>query len=282
MARFRIEGADVPTVDLESENWMSALGDALSRLEMGDLAGVECDVQPNGDIHVSAPDGRFVIREVAEAPARVTLGGAAPASLRHTSLRLGTLPLDVPAVEPDASGYDAPDPSTAPAYRAKEDNADEIIFEVQDLATALLDSETAEAVCEQGLDILMKFIPAESGAVLIRDRGGPDLRFTAARGPRSRGLVGLPVPSGKGIAGLTVRASIALIIREATQDPRHYGEVDQRTGYRTHGILSVPVRGARGCVGCIQLLNPFAGTQFLPWHQTATQIVAARIAERLA
>jgi len=100
------------------------------------------------------------------------------------------------------------------------------------------------------------------------------------------------VPAGRGIAGITVRAGIAITVREATVDPRHYGEVDEHTGYCTHAILSVPIRsntgthGAQGgvgqAIGCVQLLNPLAGTMFVPWHQTAVQRVAARLAERLA
>jgi GAF domain-containing protein len=73
-----------------------------------------------------------------------------------------------------------------------------------------------------------------------------------------------------------------MLIRDANADPRHYDAVDRRTGYDTRAMLSVPVRGEKGVLGCVQLLNPFAGAQFLPWHQAAAQLVAERIAARIA
>jgi len=152
---------------------------------------------------------------------------------------------------------------------------------IADRARAVLDAETAEDAAGAALDVLMEYVPAESAAVLLADRRTRDLRFVAARGPRSRGLAGLPVPSGRGIAGLTVRAGIALTVREVPADPRHYSEVDRRTGYRTAAIVSVPIRGPRGAIGCLQLLNPFADTAFQTWHQAAAFVVAERLAERL-
>lgn len=261
MARFRVRGEGFPALALETDNWMSALGEALGRYALSEAAAVECDVLPEGDIQVTFAAGSFVITELVEA---------------EPPTRLGTLPLDLP---PDL--LDAPDVAVAPAWRAFEAGNDEALAELQDRSRAVLDAETADDACRAALDLLMAHVPAESGAVLLADRQTRDLRFVAARGPRARGLVGTPVPSGRGIAGLTVRAGVALTIREATNDPRHYVEVDQHTGYRTHAILSVPVRGPHGPIGCIQLLNPFAGTEFLPWHQTAVQLVAARVAERI-
>ncbi|MFZ5481903.1 MAG: GAF domain-containing protein [Myxococcota bacterium] len=262
MARFHIGGAT--EFEIESDNWMSALGDALARLGI-DAGAVECDVLPDGDIEVRGPAGNFVIHELVavSVPARP---------------RLGTLPLDLPA----AAVLDAPDLTAAKAWRAHEEESEDQLSEIRERTRVLLDKEGNEEVCGAALDLLMEYVPAESGAVLLSHWSGKEMRFVAARGPRARGLVGVPVPSGKGIAGLTVRTGVGTIIREAAADPRHYADVDKRTGYNTHAILSVPVRGAGGVIGCVQLLNPFAGAQFLPWHQTAAQLVAGRIAERLA
>lgn len=262
MARFRVEGDGFPSLTVESESWMGALGDVLERYAIEDTSGVECDVLPEGDIAVHSPRGRFVLQEFDEA--------AAPGP------RLGPTAV---SVSPEL--LDAPDVAHAPAWRTREAASDDDLADIQERSRGILDGETADVACALALDLLMEHVPAESGAVLLADRRTRDLRFIAARGPRARGLVGVVVPVGRGIAGLTVRAGMALTIREAAGDPRHFAEVDQRTGYHTHTILSVPVRGPHGPIGCIQLLNPFAGATFLPWHQTAVQVVAARIAERV-
>lgn len=262
MPLFHIEGPHLPRLELTSDNWMGALGDVLQKLSIDNLNAIECDVRADGDIEVRSPSHAFVIHEVTD--------GAVAAPRR-------ALPHDLP----EASVLDAPEPYEAPAWRTHEDGAEQLVAAIDARCSAISEAETADAACAAALDLLMEYVPAESGAILLADRRTRDLRFVAARGPRARGLAGTPVPSGRGIAGLTVRAGIALTIREAAQDPRHYGEVDQRTGYRTQGILSVPVRGARAALGCLQLLNPFGNTGFLPWHQTAAQVVAARLAERI-
>ena len=74
---------------------------------------------------------------------------------------------------------------------------------------------------------------------------------------------------------------MALSVREARQDPRHYAEVDRATGYATHAIVSVPIRSLHATVGCLQLLNPFGGAGFEAWHKAAAQLVAARLATRI-
>ncbi len=263
MPVFRIEGAGVPTTELVSDNWMGALGDTLQKLAVDNLNAVECDVRSDGDIEVRTPFGTFVIHE------RLVGGG----EVRAVRPPLHDLP--------EASLLDAPDPAEAAAWRTREESSDQLLLAIDARAAAIGSAETAEAACALALDLLLEFIPAESGAVLLADSRTTDLRFVAARGPRARGLAGTPVPSGRGIAGLTVRTGVALTVREAAQDPRHYGEVDQRTGYRTHAILSVPIRAARTSLGCLQLLNPFGNTGFVPWHQTAVQVVAARLAARV-
>lgn len=127
----------------------------------------------------------------------------------------------------------------------------------------------------------MEFIPAASGAVLRSDSPRGDLRVVIARGPRSRGLVGQVVPARKGIAGIAVRSGVALTVREAANDLRHDADIDARTGYRSIAIRCVPIRNARATLGCVELLNPFAGTEFATWQRSATLRVAARLAPRL-
>lgn len=76
------------------------------------------------------------------------------------------------------------------------------------------------------------------------------------------------------------RSGTTLIVREVRDDPRHYGAVDRATGYVTRSLLAVPLRGTGAPFGCIELLNPFGGAGFSSWHQTAAQLIAARVTAR--
>ena len=268
MPRFFIQSADRPTFEVESDNWMGALEDALARLALP-ADTIECDVDAAGDIAVSTPSLRFHIRE------------ARDSEVLDAQPRLGALTLDLPRPAQPAHDEEHVVADESRTSHEAELSADEALAHIAGAIKALVDVPDAVEACNQALDLLLKHVPAQSGAVLLVDRTTRDLYFACARGPQSRGLIGMPVPSGRGIAGLTVRAGIALSVREAAADPRHYREIDLRTGYQTHALLSVPLRGVRQALGCIQLLNPIAGTSFEAWHQVAAQTVCTALAERL-
>jgi hypothetical protein len=235
---------------------------------------VDCDVLADGEVAVTTPERRFRISEIADAVARITIPAAPGDRAPRVTQRLVALPVDLPP----PSSLDAPDPTDAPAWAAREEDTEPILLAIEERSAELLTAASPEAACAAGLDLLMGYVPAEAAAVLVVDRGTRDLRFVAARGPRSRGLAGLPVPADRGIAGLVLRTGIATIVREVARDPRHNPDVDARTGYRTRALLCVPIRGQRRTLGCVELLNPFAGLAFAAWHQSATQLVAARLA----
>jgi sigma-B regulation protein RsbU (phosphoserine phosphatase) len=69
------------------------------------------------------------------------------------------------------------------------------------------------------------------------------------------------LPIGKGLAGTVAATGEAVILHDAYQDPRFDRAFDQRTGYRTRSMLSVPIknRGQR-VVGVLQLLNKINGS----------------------
>lgn len=277
MPRFSIEGPDVAPAEVEADNWMSALAEALTIVGVrpDEAAGVECDVMGDGDIQVLTPRGAFVLHEVIDTIARIRIESR---PVEAQPRRLAGLAYDMPG---GPSPLDAPDPTTSPSYRVRNETSEAILREI-DARLAKLEEVPPGSLPGAALDLLMEFIPAESGAVLVVEPSTRELRFVAARGPRAVGLVGRTIPPGRGIAGLAVRAGVALTVREAEKDPRHYGEVDARTGYRTEAILVVPLRAPSGPVGCVELLNPFAGSEFATWHQSATLMVAARVAPRLA
>ncbi|HXA18999.1 MAG TPA: GAF domain-containing SpoIIE family protein phosphatase [Thermoanaerobaculia bacterium] len=68
------------------------------------------------------------------------------------------------------------------------------------------------------------------------------------------------LPIGKGLAGTVAATGEALILHDVYEDPRFDRSLDQKTGYRTRSMLSVPIknRGQR-VVGVLQLLNKMNG-----------------------
>lgn len=66
---------------------------------------------------------------------------------------------------------------------------------------------------------------------------------------------------GRGIAGYVATTGQSVNVPEAYADSRFHRDVDQGTGYRTHGILCVPMRAVTGLTtGVLQALNKRHGT----------------------
>lgn len=72
------------------------------------------------------------------------------------------------------------------------------------------------------------------------------------------GLRGMEIrfPMNKGIAGHVATTGEILNIPDAYQDSRFNPEVDRQTGYRTHSILTMPMKNQKGeIIGVFQVLN---------------------------
>lgn len=67
-------------------------------------------------------------------------------------------------------------------------------------------------------------------------------------------------PIGRGIAGTVVASGEPIILHDAYADPRFDRTADEKSGYRTRSMLTVPIRNRdRKIVGALQLLNKTNG-----------------------
>ena len=92
-------------------------------------------------------------------------------------------------------------------------------------------------------------------------RGG-EIRFSADRG----------------IAGEVVRTGQAIHVPDAYADARFWNpEIDRRTGFRTHNLLSFPLLGMDNrTVGVLQVLNKRSG-DFTAWDREVVQALGAQV-----
>lgn len=288
MARFEIRTPAGATT-VEAENWMEALGHGLTAqgLDNDDLSRVVCDINADGSIMVKDPsaDTTFEIRELEEgdggmSPVQVRLGQATTQA--EVSVRVAQADSAV-NVDSDVEGHiDAPDPRSSAAFEVASEAGMDRLEALVDADLGIQEADMASTACEAALTLLMRFVPAESGAVLLRTPEGSQLVFAAAKGPRSKGVSELRIPANAGIAGVSLGANTAMWVREVGRDNRHYSDADQKSGYQTRALLAVPLRGPSGRThGVLELLNPFGDAAFEEWHLDAAQMVSAKLATRL-
>lgn len=142
------------------------------------------------------------------------------------------------------------------------------------------DARTPLSACHMALALACQLIPAESGAIILAERGY--LNFVSTLGPHSDRLQGVRLPRGSGVAGFVVEHARPVVVADAQSDPRHCGEVDGLTGYVTRGLCAVPVVNTGRVVGVLELMNLAAGHRFDSSVVERVTEIAEVLAERLA
>jgi GAF domain-containing protein len=116
------------------------------------------------------------------------------------------------------------------------------------------------------LELVIKRIGAalhvERGSLLLRDDATGELVFAVALGPVADRIRGQRLAPGQGIAGWVARTGKALLVPDASADPRFSGAVDQVSGFVTRSILCAPLKTGQGIIGVVELINHTDGRPF--------------------
>lgn len=241
-------GVDLPEV-MESSSWNAALAEVLTELGAGDVNDFVCTLTASGGLEIGG-GGRSVAFSVE---------GADLEELDSVDI---TAEFGAALAPSGAQTVEAPSPLAARAAASR--------------LEALLPALGAASYRDLPallLEVALQVIPAESGCVLVHNPEAGTLTFEAASGPRSAGLLGQQIPDQAGIAGVVQSTGVGLTLRDARSMGQHLGSVDAQTGYRTRGILAVPLRGR--LQGVLELLNPYGGGGFTSDHRVAADRIAA-------
>ncbi len=139
---------------------------------------------------------------------------------------------------------------------------EETIAELFDSTQRIFLLADAKQVADLTLELAMRKVACESGAVLVADINKNDLYFLAARGPKAREVMSFRVPMGQGIAGFCAQEGVTLAVSDVQRDPRFYAFVSQSLGYETRSILCAPAQRDGRVYGAIELINKHAGSSF--------------------
>jgi adenylate cyclase len=102
-----------------------------------------------------------------------------------------------------------------------------------------------------------EIMDADRATLFLVDREKGELWSKLAQGV---GTAEIRFPLTQGIAGHVATTGETLNIPDAYQHPLFNREIDQKTGYRTHTILAMPIHDTDGrIVGVTQLINKRAG-----------------------
>lgn len=236
------------SVDVQAENWLTALGLGLGKLGLvTDLTSIACETLPNG--HILVRDAR-----TGAGYSVVSIGG----ELGDQDEPTGEAEL---SIIPDAAVY---------GTVGLEDYVDEVLA-----------APTADEAIRRALGALRDLAPSESGAVLRRHTDGW-LGFEGAFGPGADRLAGLVIPPDIGVAGFSVKRMIAVSLRDAYADPRFFKQMDAFTGYTTRSLVCMPLVVEGVCYGCLEVINATAPMGFSRDNIADTDVIVGALAKRLA
>ena len=100
---------------------------------------------------------------------------------------------------------------------------------------------------------------AEAASILLYDESQHALFFDATTNLDQPIMRGLVVPVESSLAGWIVTHREPVIIMDAQNDPRHFGEVGKTTRITTNSLLGVPLVAKDKVVGTLEAINKISG-----------------------
>lgn len=92
-------------------------------------------------------------------------------------------------------------------------------------------------------------------SIMLIDKNTGELRFSEATGGLNDALKKATVPLNNSIGGWVIRHNRPLLIRDAKNDPRWHGDVDDSTNFDTRSILGVPLKVRDKIIGVLEVVN---------------------------
>ena len=114
-----------------------------------------------------------------------------------------------------------------------------------------------------------------AGSVSIARLQGAELVYEAADGRGADNVIGLRLPSDRGIAGYVAHTGMSLVVDEVRSDHRFARDVAERVGYVPDSLMAVPVVDSDdGVLGVVSILDRTIGVG----DPLAVASAAARVA----
>lgn len=157
------------------------------------------------------------------------------------------------------------------------DHRERQIIAMQQTSEALLSHATAEAMVRETLELAIEVLNADAGSLLMHNPVTDTLVFRQVIGPASATLTGFSMPSSQGIAGRVFHSGVPDMTQKVSERKEFNREVDEKTGYHTESMLTVPMKRPEGdAIGVMQVLN--ASAAFDNRDLEVLQVMAAQAA----
>jgi signal transduction histidine kinase len=120
----------------------------------------------------------------------------------------------------------------------------------------LFTTRSLDELVRQTLEIAIRVLNADAGSLLLHRSKDDTLVFRYVVGAAADSLSGFAMPSAQGIAGRVFHSGRPDLTQKVSDRAEFNRSVDEKTGYRTDSMLTVPVKRAESRpIGVMQVLN---------------------------
>ena len=131
---------------------------------------------------------------------------------------------------------------------------------VQQIAAGLSSITKVDDIVREALELCLGIAEADAGSLVLYDAKKEKLVYRYVIGAKAADIIGLEIEPTRGIAGQVYGSGKSLISEDVTKEASHLREIDERTGYVTHNMVTVPLRSVAGDpIGVVQILNKRRG-----------------------
>ncbi len=126
------------------------------------------------------------------------------------------------------------------------------------------------------MDTVTDLMDADRSTLFLIDHGNQEIVSQVMQGEE---FVHIRMPIGEGVAGWVAQTGETVNLIDAYKDPRFHVKVDQKTGYTTRSILTMPLRTLQGhTIAVIQVLNKSNGLAFSEEDEQLLEAISAQAA----
>jgi putative nucleotidyltransferase with HDIG domain len=149
------------------------------------------------------------------------------------------------------------------------------------ISNALFSHTSVDDLVRETLTVAIDVLDADVGSLQLYDPQNDTLVFRYVIDPNAATLIGYSVPASQGIDGRVFRTGASDITNKVSERAEFNRAVDEKTGYRTESMLTVPVKRPDGDpIGVVQVLN--GRRQFDQRDLEVLEVLCAHAAQAIA
>lgn len=137
-----------------------------------------------------------------------------------------------------------------------------VFQELLEILKETTEVDNIEEVIEKTTGVTKKLLATQASSILLKDEKKDELYFKVVDSEKSDKIKEIRIPITRGIAGYTARTGEPLIVNDVANHPDFYSTVDEKSGFTTRSIISVPIKPLNKIIGVIEAINKIRGTDF--------------------